>query len=380
MDTDQKEKSKRLRFALPATALILIVISLSLLGLTMLFSITQSQYKEPYYILRRQTMWLAIAFIAGLGAFFINWEKARKVIWIIAGGALLPLLLVLIPGIGMKINGARRWLDLGLMHMQVSDFVKIAMVVVLAHVLSIYQRHSSTFLRGFCLPSLIVALPLGLIAIQPDYGTAFLFGAVGLAMLFLAGVRLAYLIPSAFVAVSSLSIIVLNNPERFNRITAFLNIDKYRDEGAYQLWQGMLAFGAGSLKGVGLGNGRQQMAFLPEAHTDFVFPIIGEELGFFFTSGVVLSFFALFVLCCFQLKQAPNLFQFLLTTGSLLFIILQSLINFGVVTGLLPTKGMSLPFISYGGSNLVCMFIFIGIILHNFYSWNQFTFKHPTEL
>ena len=380
MESTPKENAKRLDFVLPASTLILIVMSLSLLGLTMLFSITQAQYKEPYFILRRQSIWLAIAFIAGVGAFFINWEKSRKAVWVIGLGTFLLLFLVLIPGVGMRINGARRWLDLGLMHMQVSDFVKVAMVIVLAHVLSVQQRHLRTFWRGFCFPCAIVGLPLVLIASQPDYGTAFLFGGVGVVMRFLAGVRLLYLIPSALAAVSGLFILVLNNPERFSRITAFLNIDKYRDEGAYQLWQGMLSFGAGSLKGVGLGNGRQQMAFLPEAHTDFVFPIIGEELGFFFTAAVVLSFFTIFAICFYQLRRAPTLFHFLLTIGSLLFVTLQALINFGVVTGLLPTKGISLPFISYGGSNLVCMFIFIGIILNNFYSWNQFTFKKPMEL
>ena len=126
--------------------------------------------------------------------------------------------------------------------------------------------------------------------------------------------------------------------------------------------------------------GRQQIAFLPESHTDFIFAIIGEELGFFSSAGLVIAFLAFFLVAWYQLQKAPNLFQFLLVSGALLLVTTQALINFGVVTGLLPTKGMSLPFISYGGSNLVCMFILVGIILSSFRSWNQLPLAKPAEL
>jgi len=139
--------------------------------------------------------------------------------------------------------------------------------------------------------------------------------------------------------------------------------------GAYQLWQGILAFGAGGLTGVGLGNGRQQFSFLPEAHTDFIFAILGEELGLLATLLVVALFLGIFVIGMIQLRRAPNLYQFLLGSGALFFITLQAIINLGVVTGCLPTKGMSLPFISYGGSNLVVMFVLTGLILNLFRLW-----------
>jgi len=189
-------------------------------------------------------------------------------------------------------------------------------------------------------------------------------------MLFLAGLRLKFLIPTAVISLTLFSVAVYHDPIRLKRITSFLDVEGNRTDSAYQLWQGILAFGAGGIEGVGLGEGRQQMSFLPEAHTDFIFAIVGEELGFIFTAGVVVLFMTLFFIGFLQLNRAPNLYQYLLVVGALLFITFQALINIGVVTGCLPTKGMSLPFISYGGSNLVLMFTLTGIILNGFRSWD----------
>ena len=198
--------------------------------------------------------------------------------------------------------------------------------------------------------------------------------------MFLAGVRLKFLIPTAFAVLSLFMVAVYHDPIRLRRITSFLDVEGNRSDSAYQLWQGILAFGAGGIHGVGLGSGRQQMSFLPEAHTDFIFAIVGEELGFLFTSGVVLLFMTLFFVGVLQLKRAPNLYQYLLVMGALLFVTFQALINIGVVTGCLPTKGMSLPFISYGGSNLVFMFVLTGIILNGFRSWELPALRRQREL
>ena len=165
-----------------------------------------------------------------------------------------------------------------------------------------------------------------------------------------------------------------------SRVTSFLNVESNRSDSGYQLWQGIVAFGVGGLEGVGLGSGQQQLSFLPEAHTDFIFSIIGEELGLFFSIGVVLLFLGLLLLVVFQLKYAPNLYQYLLVLGSLLMIEFQALINIGVVTGCLPTKGMSLPFISYGGSNLVLMFFLISLILNCICRWSKFSIKEARVL
>jgi cell division protein FtsW len=197
---------------------------------------------------------------------------------------------------------------------------------------------------------------------------------------FLAGSRFIFVIPAILLAVGLFSIMVYNDPVRLARVTSFLHIQENISTGAYQLWQGILAFGAGGYLGVGLGNGRQQFSFLPEAHTDFIFAILGEELGLVATLTVVLLFLAIFLVGMFQLRRAPNLFQFLLGIGSLLFIVLQAVINIGVVTGSFPTKGMSLPFISYGGSNLVVVFVFTGILLNLFRQWEKPIVSKAREL
>ncbi len=302
---------------------------------------------------------------------FLPIERSRKLVWIGAGVLLVGLVLVLIPGIGVWVNGSRRWLPLGPMRLQVSEFAKLGMVFALAVYLGANQRHIGTFWRGFIIPSAIVGLTSGLIILQPDYGMAALCAVVGFTMMFLAGTRLIYLVPTLTTLGSLFCFALYLSPVRWRRIVAFLDVEGNRSDGAYQLWQAILAFGAGGVHGSGLGNGRQQMAFLPEAHTDFIFAVIGEELGLFFTGGVLLLFLAIFLVSLLHLRNAPNLFQYLLVSGALLLITLQALINMGVVTGCLPTKGMSLPFISYGGSNLVVVFMIVGLIINTAFSWRR---------
>ncbi len=349
--------------------ILLIVISLTLLGLVVLYSASRSLATDPTLLLRKQLIWLVIALAAFCVAMFTNLSKLREYAYLLAGFAVLTLVLVLVPGIGVKVNGAQRWIDLGPMLLQVSEIGKLGLLFALAHYLAANRRYFDDILRGYIFPFGIIAIICGLILMEPDFGTAFLCGTVGGLMLFLAGIRLKFLIPTAVLAIALFSVAVYRDPVRLQRITSFMDVEGNRSDGSYQLWQGILAFGAGGIEGVGLGAGRQQMAFLPEAHTDFIFAIVGEELGLFFTIGVVILFILLFYVGIVQLKRAPDVYQYLLVMGALLFVTLQALINIGVVTGCLPTKGMSLPFISYGGSNLVFMFVLIGIILNGFRAW-----------
>lgn len=358
----------------------LIVVALTFLGLVVLFSASQSMHSDPAILLKKQLIWLVIASGAGVFAFVINLEGLREYAYILGIASVLLLVLVLVPGIGVRVNGAQRWMEFGFMRLQVSEIGKLGLLFALSHYLAVNRRNLDDALRGFLLPCVILGIICGLIFLQPDYGTAFLCGAVGGIMLFLTGVRLKFLIPIAFAALSLFSLAVYHDPVRLQRITSFLDVEGNRGDSAYQLWQGILAFGAGGLHGVGLGSGRQQMSFLPEAHTDFIFAIVGEELGFVFTAGVVLLYMTLFFVGVLQLNRAPNLYQYLLVMGALLFITFQALINIGVVTGTLPTKGMSLPFISYGGSNLVFMFVLIGIILNGFRSWEIPSLRGQREL
>jgi len=349
----------------------LIVICLTFLGLVILFSASQAMHDDPTVLLRKQLVWLVIATLAGGLAMMINLDALRPYAYLLAGGSVLLLVAVLIPGIGVTVNGAQRWIDFGPMRLQVSEIGKLGLLFALAHYMATNRRQIDEFVRGFLAPCGILAVICGLIIIEPDFGTAFLCGAVGGTLLFLAGVRLRFLVPSAIGALCLFAVAVYNDPVRLQRITSFLDVEGNRGDSSYQLWQGILAFVAGGFDGVGLGAGRQQMSFLPEAHTDFIFAIVGEELGFVFTAGVVILFMTLFFVGVMQLKRAPDLYQYLLIVGALLFITLQALINIGVVTGCLPTKVMSLPFISYGGSNLVFMFTLTGIILNGFRNWRM---------
>jgi len=380
MSTRTVSRSSFWRIPPVGVFLSLIVISLTFLGLVILFSASQAMHDDPTVLLRRQLAWLGIATAAGAVAMIVDLEALRSYAFILAGGAGLLLVLVLVPGIGVLVNGAQRWMDFGGMRLQVSEIGKLGLLFVMAHYLASNRRNLDDVLRGYIVPCGLLAGICGLIIIEPDFGTAFLCGAVGGVMLFLAGVRLRFLIPTAIAAILLFSVAVYQDPVRLQRITSFLDVQGNRGDSSYQLWQGILAFGAGGVNGVGLGAGRQQMSFLPEAHTDFIFAIVGEELGLVFTAGVVVLFMTLFFIGVMQLRRAPNLYQYLLIMGALLFITFQALINIGVVTGCLPTKGMSLPFISYGGSNLVLMFTLTGIILNGFRTWELPVLRRQRDL
>lgn len=369
-----------LRSKAPCMLIVLAVSALVSLGLVVLSSATQAYGAAGPNLFLKQIVWLALALAAAALVALLDLNRVRGFVWPLAAVSLALLVLVIIPGIGVSVNGARRWLDLGPVNLQVSDLAKIALVFVLAHYLAVNQRELRRFVPGFVVPCGIICTAFLFIMVEPDFGTALLVAVVGFSLLFLAGVRLIYLIPTAVLGSALFAVAVYLDPVRWKRVTAFLDVDANRADGAYQLWQGLLAFGAGGPFGVGLGNGRQQMDFLPEAHTDFILPILGEEMGVLFSAGVVFLFLLIFLAGIWQLNKAPNLFYYLLVTGALLVITLQALVNLGVVTGCLPTKGMSLPFLSYGGSNLVTMFVFVGIILSCSRQWGRSPLAHPLEL
>ena len=344
-------------------------ISLTMIGLVMLFS--AGVVRGAQALLTKQIIWLALSLVMGLYAAFMDLEWLRRKAWVVFGLCILGLILTLVPGIGVKVNGAQRWIGLGPLRIQPSEFAKIGLVIILAAYFSQRHREIKTFLYGFFIPSVVIGLCCGLIILQPDFGTCFLCGAVAATMMFQAGTSLRWLLPVAGLAIAAFSVLVYFDPVRIRRVTSFLDVEANANDSAYQLWQGMLAFGVGGLDGVGLGMGRQQMHFLPEAHTDFIFPVIGEELGLLVTSGIVLCFLVLFASVFLRLRLAPRLYEYLLAMGAILFVTLQAIINMGVVTGSLPTKGMSLPFISYGGSNLMVTFVLLGFVINVLKSMNN---------
>lgn len=355
----------------PASVIVVCVAALVSLGLVVLFSASSPIKGGPYAYLYKQFIFLALAIGAGWLVAIADLEHLRKFVWVAAAIALVALALVLIPQIGIAVKGSRRWLGFGGVRLQVSEFAKLALVFSLAHYLAVNQSRLHDFWRGFVLPLAWIGLFALLVIVEPDFGAALLLGAIGVMLLFLAGVRLKFLLPSVGVALLGFVVLVLNNPVRLQRVLSFLDPEANRQGTGYQPWQALLAFAAGGVDGVGLGNGRQQNAFLPEAHTDYIFAIMGEEMGLIFTLLTVALFVTIFVAGLMHVRRAPNLFQFLLVTGCILLITLQAIINLGVVTSLLPSKGMSLPFISAGGSNLLLMGLLVGVIINSQRTWER---------
>lgn len=362
----------RARFFLNPVAVIVVgAVGLTILGLTILFSASASYKQGPYFYLSKQLIGVAAAAFLCFVASRLDLDYLRSHVRWIFGVTLFLLVLVLIPHIGITVNGSRRWLGFGSMRLQVSEFAKLAMVFCLAHYLSVKQTCIAEFKQGFVIPLGMVGAVAVLIAREPDLGTAALVIAVGLVLLFLAGARWRYILPTLALVVAGFALIVVLMPNRLARITAFLDVEGNKNAGTYQLYQSLTAFASGGTDGVGLGQGRQQLNFLPEAHTDMIFAVVGEELGLYFTLGVVAVFTMMFIAGLVHLRRAPNLFQFLLVTGCLLMICLQAIINLGVVTGVFPTKGMSLPFISAGLSNLLLMGLLLGVLLNTQRTWGR---------
>lgn len=349
---------------------IILVSALALmsLGLTMVFIsshvMAQSQYQDPYFFIKRQTMYA----LAGLAALFagryVNYQRYRALAYPLLLLSLITLVVVLIPGVGTRVRGAARWLRLGPITLQPSEFAKLAMVIFLAYSLARKQDKMRYFSIGF-LPHVIVAgLFIGLVGKEPDFGTAMTLAGIVFIMLLVGGVRLAYIF-GAFIGVASLAtLMVLRDPKKFNRILSFLDPWKYGQDVGYQLKQSLLAIGSGGLFGLGPGQSRAKLFYLPDAHTDFILAIFSEELGFI---GVllILVLFSLLVYRGILLSlRAPDAFGSYLALGLTLLLGFQAGINMGVVTGIFPTKGLSLPFLSYGGSSLLASLFAVGILLN----------------
>ncbi|WP_438482171.1 putative lipid II flippase FtsW [Oleiharenicola lentus] len=353
----------------PASVIVVCVAALISIGLVVLFSASSPIKGGPYAYLYKQFIFLGMAIGLGWLAARVDLEQLRKFAWPIMGLALFALLLTLL--VGISVNGSRRWLGYGSFRLQTSEFAKIAMVFALAHYLAINQSRLHDFVKGFLYPCLLIGSFAILIILESDYGATALLGSVGLILLFLAGARLKFLLPCVLGTVAAFAVMVALNPVRMTRVLSFLSPEEHKQDAGYQPYQALVALASGGVDGVGLGNGRQQNAFLPEAHTDYIFAILGEEMGLIFTLTVVILFGTIFVAGLMHVRRAPNLFQFLLVTGCILLISMQSIVNLGVVTSLLPSKGMSLPFISAGGSNLLLMGLLVGIVINSARTWER---------
>jgi len=293
-----------------------------------------------------------------------DYRRLKKISPWLLGLSVFLLTLVFAPIIGFGTHGAHRWIALPhLPHFQPSELAKLALILFLAAYGDQYQRQMAGFKKGLVIPSAVIAVVLALIFIEPDRGCAILLTAVCGAMLILAGVRLTFLIPPGALLLGGLAISFLHDPMRMRRIMAWIHPEQNREGAGYQAYQAMIALGSGGWFGLGLGNGRQKLGFVPEHHTDFIFSIIGEELGLAATMAVVLLFIVVVICGVVIARRSSDAFGLLLGTGLTFMIGLQAVINIGVVTSVLPNKGMPLPFISYGGSNLVLMLISVGLLV-----------------
>jgi cell division protein FtsW len=345
-----------------ATFMMFSVSALMALSMVILYSL--GMHQQGAFFLTRQMMWCGFGLLACLSMALLDYRDLKKVSLIMLVVTVVLLVLVLIPGVGCKVKGARRWLDLSVLRFQPSELAKVVLIVVLAHYGEHFQCNMGSLWRGVLPAGLLVGCILVPILLEPDRGTTLFLAVLSVLMLVMAGVRWRVILFPAGLGAMGLAAIFYRDPMVINRVlNGWWNMEANKESVGYQPWQALLAFGSGGVSGLGLGNGRQKMGFIPDLQTDFILPVIGEELGLVATLFVVLAYMV-FVLCGLRIAaRASDLFGFLLGFGLTFLIGAQACINIGVVTSVLPNKGLSLPFISYGGSNLVMLLGAVGILL-----------------
>jgi cell division protein FtsW len=347
--------------------LVLAVAALIVLGIVMLYStgaFAQDSHGDPFLFLKRQSLWLAIGACACVFGAIIDYQFWQRTWWIWFALSAVLLALCFVPDIGLKINGARRWVNFRVLTFQPSDFAKIAAISFLAYWFSKFEDDSGTFLRGFIAPMAVTSVLMVLIGGEIDMGTTALIGGTMFIVMFVAGSNMKFIAPLAIGAVVGTIVLACHMKDRIGRIMAFRHLEQYKGSYGLQQWEALIAFGSGGVWGRGLGNGVEKFSYLPFAHTDFIFPIIGEELGLIATLGVVFCYLVFIVFGAIIAIQARDRFGMLLGFGVVVMVALQAALNIGVTTSMLPNKGLPLPFISYGGSNLVFCLLGVGILIN----------------
>ncbi len=343
------------------------VLTLASLGILMVYSTSSifslENYGDSTHFLKLHSIYLAVAVLALIFFMHLDYKFLRKLTYPSYFFGLVLLILVLIPGIGKEVGGAQRWITFSHFTFQPSEICKYIMVIYLAHSLTKKRERIESFWVGFFSHIFVAGLYIFLIFIEPDFGTSTVLLTLVFLMLFIGNVRLRYLLILGGISVVFAIGAVLTRGYRMDRIVSFL--DPWKDPlgSGYQAVQSFVAFGMGGLYGSGLGGSSQKLFFLPQAHTDFIFSIIGEEFGFIGICVVIMLFLIVLFRSIRISLRAPDSFSCYLVFGFIILITLQAGINMGVAVGLLPTKGITLPFISYGGSSLVSTFAAMGIIL-----------------
>ena len=343
------------------TILVFCVAALLALGMVMLYSSSMAQVGAHY--LTMQLVWCLLGLAACVVTTMVDYRRLKRIWWVPLGIAVLMLALVLNRHVGAWINGARRWFSFGGVTFQPSEFAKIALIIALAWYGEHFQRQMPLWKRGILIPGLLIGLTVGLIFKEPDVGNALVLATVSGIVLLIAGIRLKYFLPPVIAVAIGVGVFIHYNPMRSDRIYSWLHVEETKRNTGHQAYEAMVALGSGGLTGKGLGDGRQKLGFVPEHYSDFIFSIIGEELGLVATLLVVAAFVAIVFCGIYIAMNSCDTFGLLLGVGITFLIGLQAFINIGVVTSALPNKGLPLPFISKGGSNLLMMLVSVGFLL-----------------
>lgn len=344
-------------------------------GVVMVYStsyiVAMSRFGNAYFFLKKHLTYALVGLIFFVAATRVPYKFYRTMAYPILILSALLLIFIYVPGLGFDAGGARRWVRLGPIAFQPSEPAKLAVVFFLAYSLSAKAERIKTFSPGFLPNILIPGVIIGLILFEPDLGTAVCLASVVVLMNFIAGVRLRYLFGLGLMAAPVIYIVIHNFSYMMSRIRVFIDPWKDPEGKGFQMVQSFLAFGSGGITGVGLGEGKQKLFYLPEAHTDFILSVIGEEMGLRGV-GFVILFYLLFLYCGVRIAtRAKDLHGTYLAMGLTSMIVLQAAINMAVVLGLLPPKGLPLPFISYGGTSLVVNMLAVGILLNIYIRENE---------
>lgn len=337
-------------------------------GIIMIYSSSSiyawERYHDGFFFLKRHLAFLLIGVMLAFLMMCVDYRKLQEISKPLLIISVFLLILVLVPGLGRQVSGAQRWFRYKFISFQPSELAILAVIIYISDFICRKGNFIRNFWKGFFPPMAVFGMIAMLILMQPDLGTTVSIGAVTIIMVFVAGTRMTYLLSLFLASVPALYVLIFSVPYRRARILAFLNPWADPKGSGFQIIQSQVALGSGKIFGVGLGHSQQKLFYLPAAHTDFIFSIIGEELGLLGTLSIILLFVIFIQQSVRIIKNAPDKFGFFLSLGLVLMLVIRAVINIGVSCGLFPTKGLPLPFISYGGSSLMFDMVAVGILLN----------------
>jgi len=337
------------------------------IGTVMIYSsssiMAMERFDDGYHFLKKQVVFVLLGILLMIAVSRLPYYHLRKVAYLGVFLSVILLSLLMVPGFGVKVGGATRWLRIGGLTFQVTELVKVAMVIFLAHFFTKKAERVREF-RVFLVPLIVTTVMVGFILLQPDFGTSVVIVVVMMFMFFVAGCRFLYMSGVVAVCIPACIALVVHKSYRLERFLSFINPWDDPTNSGFQIIQSFISFGSGGAFGVGIGNSMQKLFYLPEPHTDFILSVIAEEGGFIMVTAVIVLFTLLIVRGLMVSMKSEELFGTLLAGGLSIVIALEAIINMACVMGLIPTKGLALPFVSYGGTSLIMSMIAIGILLN----------------